>query len=79
MIKDHQMNEENIIIPEKKEITKKISALNKKKECGICLSSPAIMAVIPCGHQCMCSNCSKMLNDLCPICRSKIERICRIY
>ncbi len=80
----HMKNEhhkEEFTIPELKP---KVSIQSKKPipktECGICLSSRATMAIIPCGHQCMCEKCSTLLRDRsCPVCRGNIEKICKIY
>ncbi len=66
--------------PSNKKSNKKDQEDDESNECVICLESLAIMAIIPCGHKCLCENChSKMFNLSCPICRKSIEKICRIY
>lgn len=50
--------------------------------CVICQQQDAIMAVVPCGHTCLCAECSSsiMANDKkCPLCRTDIEKIVKIY
>ena len=44
-------------------------------ECCICLSNCANVAVVPCGHVCMCQECSDSYDkeNACPICRKKIQ------
>jgi len=47
-------------------------------ECVICMSSPKSIAVLPCRHLCMCSDCAKDLHrsmDGCPMCRCKVESL----
>lgn len=49
--------------------------------CSICLSVPACVAVIPCGHMCLCAafDCSAGIAALCPICRGPVGRLQRIF
>jgi len=56
------------------------------KICSVCMDNPIEMAVIPCGHTCLCHGCSedyknnpRNLSSGCPLCRGKIERFLRIY
>ena len=53
-------------------------------ECSICLEEPANAAIYDCGHVCMCLDCGKNLIRRerfakCPICRSTIKDIIRLY
>ncbi|KAL3812698.1 hypothetical protein ACJIZ3_013966 [Penstemon smallii] len=51
------------------------------KDCVICLTEPKDIAVLPCRHMCMCSNCAKALrlqSNKCPICREIIESLLEI-
>ena len=39
-------------------------------ECVCCLSNTATVALVPCGHLCMCTKCLPEISDhLCPLCR----------
>ena len=39
-------------------------------ECVCCLSNTATVALVPCGHLCMCTKCLPEISDhLCPSCR----------
>ena len=41
--------------------------------CTICLGDPPNTILVRCGHICTCSkDCTDMLGDNCPMCRSKI-------
>ncbi|KZV43578.1 hypothetical protein F511_20840 [Dorcoceras hygrometricum] len=50
--------------------------------CTICLDAPLEGACVPCGHMAGCMSC---LNEIkakkwgCPVCRSKIDQVIRIY
>lgn len=50
--------------------------------CVICLDSPIEGACIPCGHMAGCMSC---LNEIkakkwgCPVCRTKIDQVVRLY
>jgi len=51
--------------------------------CVVCWDRCANYAVIPCGHLCLCANCStenvRHLNGKCPVCTRRIDRTVRIY
>lgn len=61
------------------------------KECCICLSAPPVIAFLPCGHLCVCEECSigfgpasPQLRDegktgLCPQCRSSIKKLQKVF
>ncbi|KAK4405676.1 putative E3 ubiquitin-protein ligase LUL4 [Sesamum angolense] len=51
------------------------------KDCVICMTEPKDIAVLPCRHMCMCSDCAKALrlqSNKCPICREVIEALLEI-
>jgi len=53
--------------------------------CVICQDEVAVMAIVPCGHLCMCIECSDACisgragSQSCPLCRGNIKRVLRIY
>lgn len=50
--------------------------------CVICQDQPAIMAVVPCGHVCLCPVCSDVcLTDRspCPLCRGNLQSMLKLY
>jgi len=51
---------------------------SKKNICIVCLDQPAVIAVVPCGHCCLCKLCDKSCRD-CPLCRGDKESTLRIY
>jgi hypothetical protein len=55
-------------------------------ECVVCNDATAEMAIVPCGHYCLCENCSKTLITLrnrqrrvCPLCRVPIQKTLKIF
>ena len=47
---------------------------NNESECIICMDNACDIVIVPCGHYCMCSECSKRLTKReCPICRGRID------
>jgi hypothetical protein len=53
--------------------------------CVICGSKEAVVAMVPCGHRCMCQEDAAVLRarnprDLkCPICQQQMEQMLFIY
>lgn len=47
--------------------------------CVICLDEPSDFACVPCGHRCLCAGCQDKANGVCPICRSDVQGIFRIF
>ena len=50
----------------------KIRALEKEKECKICMDKEVGVVFIPCGHITCCVECGESFSH-CPICRREIE------
>ena len=56
-----------------------------KGACSICLSAPSTHAMVPCGHLCMCLECSLALRRVpsaanhCPICRTASTQVLQIH
>jgi len=46
--------------------------------CKICFEKPMDSVIIPCGHVCICMDCSKGL-VLCPMCRNQIVQIIKMF
>lgn len=52
---------------------------DKDKDCIVCAEKQRSMALVPCGHVCLCADCAGPLRE-CPICRQAIrERIKLFY
>ncbi|XP_013140951.1 PREDICTED: mitochondrial ubiquitin ligase activator of nfkb 1-A [Papilio polytes] len=41
--------------------------------CVVCSENPKEIILLPCGHVCLCEDCSENIKDNCPICRERIE------
>ena len=47
--------------------------------CSICMDRPSIMVLVPCGHLCICQECSHHARRSCPICRTATTSMVRTY
>ncbi|KAG4078824.1 hypothetical protein HA402_015414 [Bradysia odoriphaga] len=45
----------------------------EKDMCVVCVSNPKEVICLPCGHVCLCEDCSLKIKVSCPICRAKID------
>ena len=52
--------------------------LTEVTECVVCLAAPREHVLIPCGHACVCEDCSGTIT-CCPLCRASIERAVRLF
>lgn len=58
-----------------------IQMYNTSPQCVICLESPATIAMIPCGHVCLCNSCLQtkvMRRGLCPIDRCEVVGLYKV-
>ena len=54
------------------------------EKCVICWTNPKDSIFYPCGHQCLCFECSQRFkkeakHQVCPICRNRIKDIIRVF
>jgi hypothetical protein len=47
--------------------------------CVICMDNRINTVMVPCGHFCICHPCARELSHVCPICRSHVQMVQRIY
>ncbi len=47
--------------------------------CSICMDRPSTMVLVPCGHLCICQECSHHAQQRCPICRTATTNMVRTY
>jgi len=52
--------------------------LDDSKACIICLENERCVALIPCGHLCLCRECSGTQTK-CPVCRTPVTTYLRTY
>ena len=48
------------------------------RTCVICLDAPAEMALLPCGHQCVCQEDAQRVAT-CPVCRAPVRERLRVF
>lgn len=41
--------------------------------CVVCCQNHRGIILLPCGHVCLCEDCSERITDFCPVCRTEIE------
>ncbi|XP_022909989.1 mitochondrial E3 ubiquitin protein ligase 1-like [Onthophagus taurus] len=53
--------------------------LPENQICVVCKVNPREIILLPCGHVCLCEDCSIDIQDYCPVCRSKIDKKSAAY
>ena len=75
-----RLNIENEI--QSKLIMKGSKMYENKVQCIICREATSTHAFVPCGHRCVCKDCTLTLEgsmNQCPICRESYENVIQIY
>ena len=60
-------------------------ATHTSGDCVVCHERAAVRAVVPCGHHCLCDDCSATLSSnaplarLCPLCRGNLQSTLKIF
>lgn len=69
---------ENMFVPESNE-NKATREENKETntQCSVCHKKESTHAIVPCGHQCVCGECSDNLPS-CPVCFSLVMQVIRV-
>lgn len=53
--------------------------LPETQRCVVCRHNPREIIILPCGHLCLCEDCSSNISNLCPICRGKIDTKAAVF
>lgn len=53
--------------------------LHETQICLACLQNPREVALFPCGHVCLCADCSLMIQEKCPVCRETVIETLPVY
>jgi hypothetical protein len=60
-----------------------MAAAAAEKECCICLKTEVVgklLALVPCGHRCVCDECSALVvGRTCPVCRTEVRQAIRVF
>jgi len=76
----HLEIEKNPFLMELEREKEKEMSSSDDKRCVYCLEEKATIAIIPCGHLCLCSTCSaKNPFKQCPMCRGEIINTIKIF
>ena len=46
--------------------------LREDQICVVCRTNPREIILLPCGHVCLCEDCSMDISTDCPLCRNRI-------
>lgn len=52
---------------------------SESQQCVVCCQNPRQIILLPCGHVCLCEDCSERITDFCPVCRAAIETKAAAY
>lgn len=59
------------------------NAKEGEPRCVLCLEKKSVMAIVPCGHLCLCMGCSihgrRYLRNKCPICCQGVRSVIKVY
>lgn len=55
------------------------SVSHENLDCRVCLSKKIDVIFYKCGHMFCCENCALKMNGSCPVCRSCVDDIVKIY
>lgn len=47
--------------------------------CSVCMLEKKNILLSPCNHLCVCEKCSTHINSLCPICRTPVKNILKVF
>lgn len=47
--------------------------LREDQKCIVCIENPKEIICLPCGHVCLCEDCSSKIHLSCPVCRANID------
>ncbi|CAL8081080.1 unnamed protein product [Orchesella dallaii] len=53
--------------------------LHETQICLACLQNPREVALFPCGHVCLCADCSLLIQERCPVCRESVAETVPVY
>ena len=52
-------------------------AIEEGRECVVCWARTSEIALVPCGHVCLCPSCPPL--SVCPMCRAQVTSSLRVY
>jgi hypothetical protein len=60
-----------------------VAATEEELECVVCMDKPRTHSFVPCGHRCVCEECSALvmqkLPKLCPYCRAPARELIQMF
>ncbi|XP_039291930.1 mitochondrial E3 ubiquitin protein ligase 1 [Nilaparvata lugens] len=64
---------------ERRRINRNHEDVPDDQQCVVCRDNRKEIILLPCGHFCLCEDCSRMCNDLCPMCRAVIQAMQPVF
>ncbi|KAK5645563.1 hypothetical protein RI129_006863 [Pyrocoelia pectoralis] len=77
--KERKKMEREVVRKERRKRVRVGSELSDAQLCVVCKVNPKEVILLPCGHVCLCEDCSDEISDLCPICREVIDKKTAAY
>jgi len=65
--------------PEKSISHVAVETVQTEEECVVCLDAKREIALVPCGHRCICSVCAEKIDKLCPLCKTAVASTIKIF
>ena len=68
---------------ERKKARERDRAEVEQRTCVVCTADAAVVAIVPCGHVCLCQDCEGAMRKhnqrVCPMCRTSIRETLRVF
>jgi hypothetical protein len=66
-------------VPGEKDLAKDKKAKEGETPCVVCTDNQPCCIILPCAHMVLCVQCSRKVDDHCPVCRERVEEIKVVY
>ena len=78
-IEEHIRNVVKIGELSQKILLEKVNKRADENLCSVCMEEKKNILLSPCNHLCVCKKCSTHINNMCPICRTPVTSILKVF